>query len=477
MPSRSRIALAFVIAMVAGSCAGPSNVGTTSRVNLTSCTVQKIAARCGELSVPENPSAPSGRKITLRVVVLPAQSSDREPDPLFYLAGGPGGAATDSTAWAYSHFNLLNAHHDIVFIDQRGTGGSNQVNCSLTPTAPTEAALAAAIGDCLKSTKDKADPRFYTTPIAVDDFDLVRAALGYDKIDLYGGSYGVSSGLEYIQRHAAHVRTAILESGSLLDYHLWEQVPVSAQHSLDEVFARCAAEQACAAAYPNFKSDFATVTALLARAPVRSQIVDPASGSFRSLDLATFLGFVVDDYLSDIRLVTSLPRDIHSAASGDWTAFMKLFTESAGANSSTPIMFLTVICSDEWAKRDPTTIAAIGAGSAFTPMSINGAAYSNAACALWPKAVGASGPVNTSAPVVFLNGTADPADPPANVAGAGLTMPNSLVVPVAGFGHGAIDQDATSCLADKAVSFIELGRPSALSSWGCPNLLPTFVTG
>jgi pimeloyl-ACP methyl ester carboxylesterase len=184
---------------------------------------------------------------------------------------------------------------------------------------------------------------------------------------------------------------------------------------------------------------------------------------------------VIDNYLSDIRLAASLPKDIHAAAGGDWTAFLKLLTESAATNTSTPIMFLTIVCSDEWAVRSPSTIASIGAGSEFTPMSLADASTSNAACKYWPHATGASGPVNSAAPIVFLNGTADPADPPANVAGAAATMPNSLVVPIAGFGHGVIDQDSTSCLADKATTFIEAGRPSTVSSWTCPNLLPSFV--
>src|SRR5579859_634043 len=471
---RHRTALTLLLVLSVSACLGGDTSGRTSQLNLSTCTVQGVAARCGQFAVPENPAAAGGRQISLRVVVVPARLSDRAPDPLFYFAGGPGGAASDSTAWAYNHFNLLNQRHDIVLIDQRGTGGSNAATCSLTPSQPTEAGLAAAIKDCLASTKAQADPEFYSTPLSVDDFDLVRAALGYDKIDLYGGSYGVSSGLAYIQRHGDRVRTALFESGSLLDVHLWEQVPVSAQHSLDEVFARCAAEPACAASFPNLKADFAAVTGRLARTPVTSELVDPAGG-FRSLDLQAFLSFVIDNYLSDIRLAASLPKDIHAAAGGDWTAFLKLLTETAGSNTATPIMFVTIICSDEWAVRNPSTIAAIGAGSAFTPMSLSDAALSNAACKYWPRAAGASGPVNSSAPIVFLNGTADPADPPANVAGAEATMPNSVVIPIAGFGHGVIDQDSTSCLADKATTFIDAGRPSALSSWTCPKLLPSFV--
>jgi hypothetical protein len=96
----------------------------------SSCIVQGMHARCGSLLVAEIPAAPHGRKISLRAVLLPATTSDRAPDPLFYLTGGPGGAATDVTAWVAQRFEPLNLNHDIVLIDQRGTGGSNHVTCS-----------------------------------------------------------------------------------------------------------------------------------------------------------------------------------------------------------------------------------------------------------------------------------------------------------------------------------------------------------
>ena len=472
--AKSAVATALLLVLSAAACGG-APLGRQPTLKLNACTVHAVSARCGQLSVAENPAAPDGRSISLNVVVIPARSQDRAPDPLFYLAGGPGGAATDSTAWASSHFQLLNQRRDIVLIDQRGTGGSNPASCTLAPTDPSETAVAAAIQDCVTSVASRADPRFYTTPISVDDFDQVRAALGYDKINLYGGSYGVSSGLSYVQRHGDHVRTALFESGSLLDVRLWERVPVSAQSSLDQVFARCAADGECARAFPNFKAEFASLAAALARTPLTTQIVEPASGGFVKLDLAGFLGIVIDGYLGDVRTAAALPRDVHAAAGGDWTAFLQKFNDAVGAQGSTPMMYISIVCSDEWAALDPKTITAIGAGSVFTQKALAQAATFNVGCKYWPHAAGASGAVHSNAPIVFLNGTADPADPPANVAAAATTMPNSLVVPVPGFGHGVFNQDSSSCLVDKATTFIEIGRPSTPASWSCPNLLPAFL--
>ena len=77
----------------------------------------------------ENRSANSGRQIDLKIAVLPATTDHVEPDPLFYFAGGPGGAATDVAPMLKNEFAELNETRDIVLIDQRGTGGSNLLMC------------------------------------------------------------------------------------------------------------------------------------------------------------------------------------------------------------------------------------------------------------------------------------------------------------------------------------------------------------
>src|SRR5258706_195691 len=134
----------------------------------------------------EDRASNSGRQISLRVAVLRAGSRDPAPDPLFFLAGGPGQAATEAFVPLESAFAKINRTHDIVLVDQRGTGGSNALRCP-APGNPLELdtlpEIAAAAAACLPQLTG--DPRFYTTSLAMDDLDQVRAALGYDQIDLY----------------------------------------------------------------------------------------------------------------------------------------------------------------------------------------------------------------------------------------------------------------------------------------------------
>lgn len=461
-----------IFALTALSCGGTSG-RQGADLKLSGCTVQGLRAQCGKFSVPENPSAPGGRKISLKVVVLPATGSDRSPDPLFYFTGGPGGAATDNVSWAAERFGSFNQRHDLIFIDQRGTG-PNLVTCP-TSTVSTEADVKSVVESCLSSIKDKVDPRYYTTPISVDDFDQVRAALGYEKIDIYGISYGVSSGLTYVQRHGEHVRAAIFDSGSLLDYHIWEQVPKSAEQALALLFDRCRSDHDCNSAFPNLSRDFAAVTARLQQTPLVIDTLDPSTGELYKLDLARFGGLVIDNYLASPQGVASFPRDIHAAATGDWTAIKQIAMTRAAPSSGLNVMPTTVACSDEWASDDPVRVASVAPSSPFTPWEVYFATGTSVVCKYWPHAVGASGHVKTAAPIVFLNAASDPVDPPANVAGAGEDMPNSLVVPVEGTGHWQLDYDPYHCLATRANTFLESALKPTLTSWSCPTLQPPFA--
>ncbi len=267
MPAASSAALLIALGLAAcGGGKAPAS-GGTSALPLASCVVQTVAATCGSLSVPENPALPTGRHIGIRVVVVPASGPHRAADPLFYFAGGPGGAASNSVQWASKAFRVFNESHDLVFVDQRGTGGSNAMNCPqlmkvnepMLGTIPSAADMVAAAKACLAATARAGDPRMYTTPIFTDDIDRVRVALGYQSIDIYGGSYGVSSGLTYIQRHGEHVRAALLDSGSLLDVRLWQSSAASENGALQSVLDRCAADASCHTAYPWIRSELTDI--------------------------------------------------------------------------------------------------------------------------------------------------------------------------------------------------------------------------
>ena len=218
--------------------------------------------------------------IDLRVAVVKAQSPNPAPDPIFFLSGGPGGAATEDAAKSPQFPISLSNTHDLVFVDQRGTGGSHRV---LIPPSPDFSGLSRAEAEG-KAREWAAqvvremdmDPRFYTTSVAMDDLDEVRQALGYDKINLFGHSYGATAAQYYLRQHEDHVRTVILSGGSLLDIPLFERWTVSGQRALDLLFDRCAADTACQTAYPDLRQEFAGLLDRLEQQPVIQKFTNPA---------------------------------------------------------------------------------------------------------------------------------------------------------------------------------------------------------
>jgi pimeloyl-ACP methyl ester carboxylesterase len=101
-----------------------------------------------------------------------------------------------------------------------------------------------SIESCLASLRGQADLRFYTSAMAAQDVAQVLTALGYDQVNLFGGSYGASAARVFRQMFPARVRTMTLIGGTLLGIPLFERFPQASQQALDQVFARCASDPA-----------------------------------------------------------------------------------------------------------------------------------------------------------------------------------------------------------------------------------------
>ena len=154
----------FVALCVAAVSCGGNTVSTVNPLQIKSCTVQGRPARCGTLTVPEDRLTGQGRQIAIEFVVFPASGNHRAPDPVVYFAGGPGDSAIGEIPSQLPSVIGLNQDRDLVFIDQRGTGGSNGLNCLPPPNTLADKSLVRLnIESCLDHLRPQADLRFYTS--------------------------------------------------------------------------------------------------------------------------------------------------------------------------------------------------------------------------------------------------------------------------------------------------------------------------
>jgi pimeloyl-ACP methyl ester carboxylesterase len=141
----------------------------------------------------------------------------------------------------------LHRERDVVLVDQRGTGGSNPLGCNLFGDKPDMQSWFAAypldkLSICREQLEKVANLKLYTTSIAMDDLDEVRSALGYQRINLYGGSYGSTAALVYLRQHPDHVRTVTIFGVAPPNAKIPLSFAKGTQHAIDRLLDDCAAD-------------------------------------------------------------------------------------------------------------------------------------------------------------------------------------------------------------------------------------------
>jgi pimeloyl-ACP methyl ester carboxylesterase len=414
------------------------------RIELTECRLPKLssAAQCGTIEVPEDRTNPSGRRIAIALAVLPANTLNPKPDPLFMLAGGPG-QSSDAVAPLAGMLGGVRRERDIVLVDPRGTGKSAPLQCAaLAPRDPFDELIdtdvARAAGRCLAEIKstDSADIAQYTTPAFVADLDAVRDALGYKRINLWGGSYGTRVAQEYMRRYPQRVRSAVLDGVAPPDLRISLDVWPAREAALAQVFAACAEDAACKRAYPDLNATLAAIRKELANAPYVS-VPDPRTGALRGVTL-TFDMVVAAlhtlVYAPDF--ASLIPPVLARAEGGDFAplaAASLLVTDNVGRSMNLPLHY-AVTCSE-----DAPRISAADARQALATLRSPALAERNlAACDGWPRPappVDFNAPLTSDTPVLILSGGLDPVTPPANAKRIAETLRNSRHVIAAGYGH------------------------------------------
>lgn len=428
-------------------------------------------AWCGQVQRPLDPAVADGPSIAVHFALLPALSRQRKPDPVFFLAGGPGQSAIDLAGTAAHWLARFSNRRDIVLVDQRGTGRSAPLRCEGDEASGQDlrdsldpAALARSLARCRQALQalPHGDLRRYTTTLAMQDLDAVRRALGAERIDLVGVSYGTRAALEYLRQFPRAVRRVVLDGVAPPDMALPEAMAVDAQAAFDALLAWCEADAGCRARHPGLRAQWQR---LLAALPQEVRVPHPVSGREQTLRITPEgLAGLVRGPLYVPALAAALPPAIEEAAAGRWTPLVGLATALAGGRGSALAqgMHFSVICAEDV----PPAAPASGSGIAALYREV---------CADWPRgAVPADfhrlrpSPV----PLLLLSGAIDPATPPRHGERAAAALgakARHWVVPNAG--HGLLGLD---CLREQVFRFVDADdEAEALALDGrCAQALP-----
>jgi len=418
-------------------------------------------AYCGKLRVWEDRTAKAGRQIGLKIVVLPALRRDAAPEPLFFLAGGPGQGAAKLARMIKETFQIIQQDRDIVLVDQRGTGDSGGLECKPASESLDEDPEKGIekLRTCVK--QYEVDLRLYTTPLAMDDLDDVRQFLGYERINLYGGSYGTRAAMVYTRQYPSRVRAVALDGVAPPDMRLPLYMARDGQRALNLLVRDCQQDPACRKRFPDLGKRLDALLGRLESKPPRVKVTHPRTGEEEEITVRRWMvAGALFGALYASQSSALLPLLLERAEKNDFQGLLALasITEGIMENMSQGMHF-SVVCSEDAPRIEPSQIPEVTKGTFFGREI---AEYRLKPCEFWPRGqVEASyyEPVRSNVPALILSGDLDPVTPPSWGEEVARYWTGARHVVVPGTGHGTI---GSGCVMRLLREFLSKGSASDL---------------
>lgn len=437
---------------------------------------------CGVLIVPEDRSDPDGNQVELAVAILLSLSDDPAPEPVIYLEGGPGGSALLGIEGHLKH--PVRAQHDLILIDQRGTGFSSpSLNC---PEMETEEESGDPVADCRdRLLAEGINLAAYTSAASAADINDLRIALGYEQVNLYGVSYGTRLALTVMRDYPEGVRAVILDSVYPPEIDDIGLTPESFVGALEALFALCAEDATCSAVFPDLADAFYEMIELLNESPVtldgEDTVIDLSGDEvLTKLFLALYdteripfipyalyllaYGEEEDDLLmAYLVLAAGVPGSDEEAGAGIIDSDqVQEYINALGDIDQSEGMGFSVDCAEEYQLNDvEAAFAAIEAApAAMRDYLISNVEGQLANCETWgvPTADAIEAErVFSDIPTLLLSGGLDPVTPPSSGDSAALGLSNSqhVVFPTAGHAISFSQTLAGYCAQTLVISFLE----------------------
>ena len=411
-------------------------------IGKSSAGASTLRAYCTSLAVPEDWAHSSGRQIRLKVAVVRAESAQADSDLVVFLDGGPGGAASDDYPGIAGAFAPLLKRHHLLLVDQRGTGGSNALDCgsdqdrgATAASGATGAAELKPLRDCLARLAPRAAPQFYGTLDAVADLEAVRRALGGPQFDLIGISYGTRLAQQYARRHHEAVRTMVLDSAVPNDLALGSEHAANLEAVLRQLSDRCRAARECAEHYVDPYQTLQRVQARLRGHPQQLELRDPYTYDVQQRTItADRLAQLVRLYAYSPHTAAILPYVLKEADQGRYAALLGQTQLVIGEveESLTGGLALSVSCAEDADRlrlNPDDTSKVLGNELVQELLTL---------CPLWPhgsRSADFGEPLRGDLPVLVLAGEHDPVTPPRYGAQIVRALARGRLLEAAGQGH------------------------------------------
>ncbi|GIU14116.1 MULTISPECIES: alpha/beta hydrolase [unclassified Shewanella] len=420
--------------------------------------------QCGSILVPENYAKPEGKQIQIHYVVMPAIKPSDKVEALLAIAGGPGQSAIENAQGFDRMLTKVRQTEDVILIDQRGTGQSNPLQCigdsfdSALADNESDFDTRVETQKCLETLD--ADVTQYGSLSALKDFEAVRQHLGYQKLHLYGVSYGTRMAQLYMRHYPEHLATVTLDGVVPMQQSVLA-IGNAIARAFDLLIEDCTNNDLCHTQFPELRADLEKVDAELTQAPRISMVPDPLTGELTQLTMTRnkFKGALrMALYSPSTRSL--IPHAIHQAAKGNFqpiTGLYALGIDNAGIAMG---MHASVVCGEDWQRLTPE-LRTKTSESYFGKEMLKTFAES---CAVWSMpAVNAdfAKPIASDIPTLLLSGELDPATPPSwgELAMEKLTNAKHFIAPYAT--HGVAYQ---SCGNDLIAELVDQGSVAELDA-------------
>lgn len=441
-------------------------------------TPNRIRVTCGYAIVPENRTANSSDTIKLAVAVFHSTSSNPAPDPVVFLQGGPGGQAVKLSAEAYEYLvEPFISERDYVTFDQRGTGLSDPaLKCDELDKVYRQdiygmldlesreyvykTALLSCNGLLLANGIDLS--AYSTVESAADLRDIVKL-LGYEKVNLYGASYGTRLALVTMRNHPEIVRSAILDSVVPVESNVLNEYPNAVDSSLSKLFDSCAASPECSSAYPDLKNVFWELVKELDTNPITlSTSAYPMGTVTETVDgyylLSVILGLEKTSYL-----IKTAPQTIYRVKAQDYSTLTAAqYSLPYALEGIDPGLYISMMCREHVLATTEEELQAttekVNVNDLMWRPFYGDFGEMFKACKSWGSVgpdLGEKDAVISDIPSLVIEGAYDPATPPFYGKQVAESLSNSYYFEFPNMGHVPTGSDSSGCAMQVALDFLE----------------------